>query len=154
MIFNLFKSKNSWQHKDSNVRIAAVNEELAIDNPEDKALLTSLLNNDTSELVRRAVLLKFNNFDDYLRASHGNSNKAVKEFAFKQVQQILANKHPITLTISQKNYFFTTVTTNEPVDFSLFDKEYFNYNTEPGCRAVVTVKTIAPEISLKALLPE
>ena len=34
MIFNLFKSKSKWQNKDSNVRIAAINEELDKNNTE------------------------------------------------------------------------------------------------------------------------
>lgn len=33
----------------------------------------------------------------------------------------------------------------QPFDLSLFDKEAFNYDTEPACRAVVTTRTIAPE---------
>ena len=33
----------------------------------------------------------------------------------------------------------------QPFDLSLFDEEYFNYDTEPACRAVVTTRTVAPE---------
>ncbi|MGJ8592665.1 MAG: DsbA family protein [Aquaticitalea sp.] len=36
----------------------------------------------------------------------------------------------------------------QPFNFSLFEMEEFNYDTEPGCRAVVTAKTIAPEKTL------
>jgi putative protein-disulfide isomerase len=36
----------------------------------------------------------------------------------------------------------------QPFDFSLFEKDNFNYDTEPGCRAVITVRTIAPEKTL------
>ena len=93
MIFNLFKSKNNWQHKDSNVRIAAINEELNCDNDEDKALLLTLLNEDNSELVRRAVLLKFNSFDEYFNASIKNNKKTVQDFASIQFQDILVGKH-------------------------------------------------------------
>ncbi|MDB2385289.1 DsbA family protein [Polaribacter sp.] len=33
----------------------------------------------------------------------------------------------------------------QPFSLSLFEKENFNYDTEPACRAVVTVRSIAPE---------
>ena len=36
----------------------------------------------------------------------------------------------------------------QPFDLSLFEKEKFNYDTEPACRAVITVRTIAPEKTL------
>ena len=57
MIFKLFKTKNTWQHKDVNIRISAINEQLKSESGEDKAILLSLLNSDESELVRRAVLI-------------------------------------------------------------------------------------------------
>ncbi len=36
----------------------------------------------------------------------------------------------------------------QPFDLSLFEKEHFNYDTEPACRAAVTARTIAPEKAL------
>ncbi len=106
MIFSrLFKTKNNWQAKDSNVRIAAINEELSIDNTEEKAVLLALLAADKSELVRRAALLKLNDFDVYISTSHQNDNAGVKQFALSQVNAILANKHDITLTIEEKQHF-------------------------------------------------
>ena len=36
----------------------------------------------------------------------------------------------------------------QPFNLSLFEKEAFNYDTEPGCRAVITVRTIAPKKTL------
>lgn len=122
MIFNLFKSKSSWQHKDSNVRIAAINEELSTDNNEDKAILLSLLNEDESELVRRAVLLKLNSFDEYFNTFNTNNNMAVQAFAATQVQDVLFGQHPLTLTDDQKQSFLKTVTNNQPVDSSLLNK--------------------------------
>jgi len=124
MIFNLFKSKNNWQHKDSNIRIAAINEELNIESSDDKTILLSMLNEDHSELVRRAVLLKFNSFDEYLNASSTNDKKTVQDFAMAQVQEILAGKHKITLPNNRKQDFLTKVTNerNEPaVDVSLLN---------------------------------
>ncbi len=119
MIFNLFKSKNNWQHKDSNVRIAAINEELKTDNNENKATLLLLLNEDSSELVRRAVLLKLNNFDEYLIASKTNTKKLVQEFAALQVQEVLAGKHKIILSNDKKQAFLTKAVSDQTVDTSL-----------------------------------
>jgi putative protein-disulfide isomerase len=36
----------------------------------------------------------------------------------------------------------------QPFDFSFFDRESFTYDTEPACRAVVTVRRLAPELTL------
>lgn len=102
MIFNLFSSKSNWQHKDSNVRIAAVNEELTTNNSDDKATLLNLLNEDKSELVRRAVLLKFNDFDRFLTASLKNNNESIQVFAQKKIKDILSGTHSISLSIDDK----------------------------------------------------
>ncbi len=108
MIFNLFKSKNNWQHKDINVRIAAINEELAVDNAAQKAILLTLLNNDPSELVRRAVLLKFNNFEQYYAASMVNELQAIQDFALLQVKGILTDQHELKLSFNLKEQFLTS----------------------------------------------
>jgi hypothetical protein len=127
MIFNLFKSKSKWQHKDSNVRIAAINEELDANNNDNKVTLLSLLNDDTSELVRRAVLLKLNNLDDYYNASILNDNKAVQEFSYVQIQEILAGTHAIKLTFDQKQRFLSELTSTPVINYTLlnfwFEKE-------------------------------
>ena len=112
MIFNLFKSKNNWQHKDSNVRIAAVNEELSIEINDDKVVLLSLLNEDSSELVRRAVLLKLNDFNHYRDASLLNDNISVQEFAALQVQNILSGNHSVTLSNNEKLNFLSKIKNN------------------------------------------
>ncbi|WP_179315260.1 DsbA family protein [Winogradskyella undariae] len=39
-------------------------------------------------------------------------------------------------------------TSGQPFDFSIFKKDEFNYDTEPACRAVITVRTIAPDKTL------
>jgi len=121
MIFNLFKSKNNWQHKDSNVRIAAINEELNSDNNEHKAILLSLLNEDSSELVRRAVLLKLSSFDEYLIASKSNTKKSVQEFAAQQVQEVLAGKHKIALSNEKKHAYLTKVVNDKTINVSLLN---------------------------------
>lgn len=130
MIFNLFKSKNNWQHKDSNVRIAAINDELKCDNNEDRTTLLSLLNSDTSELVRRAVLLKLNSFDEYFNASKNNDKKSVQAFALVQFQDVLAGKHKIVLSNDEKHAFLTKVINEKTVDSSLLN-HWLEYEIEP-----------------------
>jgi len=130
MIFNLFKSKNKWQHKDSNVRIAAINEELDSNNSENKTTLLSLLNTDSSELVRRAVLLKLNDFDDYYSASITNDNKAVQEFSHTQVQDILFDLHTIKLTAAQKENFLTVLLDAPSINFPLLN-HWLEHEAEP-----------------------
>lgn len=41
--------------------------------------------------------------------------------------------------------------TGQPFDFSLFDRDDFVYDTEPACRAVVAVRSVAPEQALSYL---
>ena len=36
----------------------------------------------------------------------------------------------------------------QPFDFAFFDREHFVYDTEPACRAVVTVRSMAPDKAL------
>jgi hypothetical protein len=130
MIFNLFKSKNKWQHKDSNVRIAAINEELDANNIENKTTLLSLLNDDDSELVRRAVLLKLNSFDDYYSASISNNNKVVQEFSHTNIQDILAGTHAIRLTVDQKKNFLSILIATPIINYSLLNY-WLDHETEP-----------------------
>lgn len=106
MIFSrLFSTKNKWQAKDSNIRIAAINEELNVNNSDEKKILQSLLSSDTNELVRRAALIKLNDFEDYVTASQVNDNEAVQHFAVSQVNDILSNKHSINLVEEKKLKF-------------------------------------------------
>jgi hypothetical protein len=103
MIFSsLFKTKAKWQHKDTAVRIAAINNELSTDNAEQQLILTDIIQQDTSDLVRRAALIKVASFDCYLTQSQDNSQEKVKQFAAKQVHDILAAEHSIVLTTEQK----------------------------------------------------
>ncbi|NQY62515.1 MAG: DUF349 domain-containing protein [Alteromonadaceae bacterium] len=105
MIFsNFFKSKfkNSWQHKDSNNRIEAVNSELKASDKEQYQILIDLLENDPSDLVRRAVLLKLASFDVWLNTSLKNSNDKVREFADKQVMLILLEQHDVKISFDNK----------------------------------------------------
>ncbi|GAA6173396.1 hypothetical protein NBRC116592_30660 [Colwellia sp. KU-HH00111] len=143
MIFKLFKSKNSWQHKDSNVRISAINDELDSDNNEDKAILLSLLEGDPSELVRRAVLLKFNCFDHYLTAVSENDHSAVQAFAAAQIRDILADKHTISLSTAQKQAFINTTIQRDSFDTALFSY-WLEHEQEPSI-IVSLVEALLPK---------
>ncbi|MFT5756519.1 MAG: exonuclease SbcC [Alteromonadaceae bacterium] len=101
MIFSKF-FKAKWQSKDSNIRIGAINDELQINNPEQRDILQQLLEQDNHELVRRAALLKLNSFFVWLDASKNNNNKKIREFSLKQTQQILTGQHDIKLSLKEK----------------------------------------------------
>jgi len=99
MIFSkLFKTKNTWQHKDATVRITAINDKLSADNAEQLIILTDLIKQDVSDLVRRAALIKVGSFDCYLEASRENSQQKIKQFAAKQINDILTTDHNIILS--------------------------------------------------------
>lgn len=134
MIFNFFKSKNNWQHKDSNIRIAAINEELNIENDDDKTIILSMLNNDDNELVRRAVLLKLNSFDAYLDASITNNKKSVQDFATTQIQEILIGQHKVSLANDKKHDFLAKVANvkkDHVVDTALL-MHWLDHEVEPS----------------------
>ena len=107
MIFsNFFKAK--WQHKDSNVRITAINNDLDVNTPEHLVILKDLLQHDESELVRRTALIKLADFDIFLNESENNTNKKIKEFSRKQVTQILTGEHSISLSKDKKLQYIQT----------------------------------------------
>jgi len=103
MIFSkLFKTKAKWLHKDATVRITAINDELSADNQAQLTILTDLIKQDTSDLVRRAALIKVGTFDCYLAASRDNNQAKIKQFAAKQVHDILATDHNVVISPEQK----------------------------------------------------
>jgi len=106
MIFSKF-FKAKWQNKDSNIRISAINDELAINVVEDKDILMTLLQEDENELVRRSVLLKINDFNIWLSASIENTNKKIREYALRQVEKILLGQSSIILSVDEKLTFIT-----------------------------------------------
>ena len=106
MIFSsLFKKKPSWQHKDSTLRITAINDELQLNDDVHLDILVSMISGDDSDLVRRAALIKLHDFDVFVQASDSNSSEKVRSFAAKQVEKILIGSHAITLTAQQKQTF-------------------------------------------------
>ena len=146
MIFSrLFNKKDQWQAKDSNVRIAAINEQLNGDSPSQKEILLSLLSHDDSELVRRAALLKLNSFDIYLLASQENTNKSIKQYASNQVTAILANDHEISLSNEQKSSFL------KQNDSRTFINSWLEHEQEPSL-VVELLKQVAKKKNAASLL--
>jgi len=111
MIFSTF-FKAKWQNKDSNIRIAAINDELQINNPEQRDILQRLLEQDENELVRRAALLKLNSFFVWLETSKNNNNKRIREFSLKQIQKILTDQHDIKLSMKEKLEYIAQLKSN------------------------------------------
>lgn len=104
MIFSKF-FKPSWQHKDSSVRIEAINNELSLNVDEHYNTLMEIVKHDESELVRRAALLKINSLSVWYDASQSNSMNSVRSFAEKQVEKVLLGQHDIKLTTKDKKQF-------------------------------------------------
>ena len=118
MIFSsLFKKTPLWQHQDSTLRITAINNELAITDVKSRSILIDIMNEDNSDLVRRAALIKLHDFDVIVQAYDSNSSEKVRAFAEKQIEAILANAHAIKLTAEQKEKFLF----NEQVNLSLVE---------------------------------
>jgi len=122
MIFSkFFKTKINWQHKDATVRITAINDELSADNSEQFAILSELINQDVSDLVRRAALIKVASFECYLEASKDNDQVKVKQFAAKQVHDILATDHKITISTEQKQTLLAQQVTTPVLSTALLE---------------------------------
>jgi hypothetical protein len=102
MIFSRFRNKSPWQNKDSNIRISAINNDLDSNNTEEKAILLSLLTEDKSELVRRAVLLKLNDFSIWHQTSQTNDHNKVRDYAENEVTAILFNERALKLSTDEK----------------------------------------------------
>ena len=96
MIFStLFKTKAKWQHKDATTRIAAINDELSTTNSEQQAILSMLIKEDCSDLVRRAALIKLACFDRYLEESKTND----QDKKSNQIDMFDQYKQQITILI-------------------------------------------------------
>lgn len=106
MIFSKF-FKAKWQHKDSNVRLTTINNDLSPSSVNDLIILKQLLTDDENELVRRAVLLKINTFEQWLAASSDNSNTKIRDYAHQQIVKMINGQHTIELSQQQKQLFLS-----------------------------------------------
>lgn len=99
MIFDKFFKAN-WQHKNANVRVQAIENELSVDNETQFTTLTTLIASDPNELVRRAALIKVDDFNVYLTAAFENDMPQIRKFSHKQVEQRLTQ--PTLTCLSQQ----------------------------------------------------
>ena len=77
MIFSKFLKKK-WQHKDSSVRVEAINNNLSIEQPEQREIIAQLASDDENENVRRAALIKLASYQSWLKHSQENSMAKIK----------------------------------------------------------------------------
>ena len=115
MIFSKFLKKK-WQHKDSVVRVEAINSSLSVNEPEQRDIIAQLAMSDDNENVRRAALIKLNNFQTWLQHSQENSMAKVKQSAQKKVEAILTDQDTIKITEQDKLAFIAQHT-----QYSLFE---------------------------------
>ncbi|MFT6692990.1 MAG: exonuclease SbcC, partial [Colwellia sp.] len=72
MIFSKFLKKK-WQHKNSIVRVEAINSSLSVDDAAQRDIIIALVKNDDNENVRRAGLIKLASFQSWLNQSQENT---------------------------------------------------------------------------------
>ena len=101
MIFGKF-FKAKWQHKDASVRVLAINEDLSPNDGEQFSILETLVSSDESDLVRRAALIRLNQFASFLQAQKSNSSNKIKEFANKTITNALTGKGSLVLSDADK----------------------------------------------------
>lgn len=101
MIFSNFLKKK-WQHKNSTVRVEAINSSLSVDDPEQRDIIAELAKTDDNENVRRAALIKLANFQSWLTHSQENSMVKVKQYASQKIAAILTDQDTIKLTEQEK----------------------------------------------------
>lgn len=133
MIFSKFLKKQ-WQHKNSTVRIEAINNSLSIDVPEQREIIAQLAQNDESENVRRAALIKLANFQSWLHHSQANSMAKIKQYASNKVAAILTDQDNIKVSeqdklayIAEYNHYslyedWLKITTDANLIIALFEK--------------------------------
>ncbi|MFT5635065.1 MAG: exonuclease SbcC [Cognaticolwellia sp.] len=101
MIFSNFLKKK-WQHKNSTVRVEAINNSLSIVEPAQREIIEVLAKTDENENVRRASLIKLDNFQSWLTHSQENTMAKVKQYAGKKVAAILTEQDAIKLSEQEK----------------------------------------------------
>jgi hypothetical protein len=101
MIFSKFLKKK-WQHKNSVVRVEAINSSLSIDDPAQRDIIIALVKNDDNENVRRAGLIKLASFQSWLTQSQENTMAKVKKYASDKVAAILMDQDAIKVSQQEK----------------------------------------------------
>ncbi|MDT0602051.1 DUF349 domain-containing protein [Thalassotalea castellviae] len=142
MIFSRFRNKSTWQSKDSNTRISAVNNDLDISNVEQKDILLSLLAKDPNELVRRAVLIKFNDFSLWQQTSENNDDINVRDYARKEVVAIILNQRSLKLSKDEKLAYL-----NEQPTLA-FLETWLKEESDPQIVIAIYQKLAKPQLAL------
>jgi len=86
-ILNIFKKPN-WKNKDNSIRAQAVSHDTS---PELKAQLSSISQNDESELVRTAAVRRLNDYELLAKIAENDAHKTVKMAAYKIIQDWIKN---------------------------------------------------------------
>ena len=107
MIFSKFLKKK-WQHKNSSVRVEAINNNLSIEQPEQREIIAQLASDDENENVRRAALIKLASYQSWLKHSQENSMAKVKQYAGKKIAAILTGQDEIKISEQEKLAYIAT----------------------------------------------
>ena len=106
MIFSkIFSNKAKWQHKDSNIRILAIDSELHVASEQDRQILVDLARNDENDLVRRSALKKLNDIAEWEHARLNDSHQGVKAASSEQIIELLSDDSVQAMSQSQKATF-------------------------------------------------
>lgn len=154
MIFSKFLKKK-WQHKDSSVRVEAINNNLSIEQPEQREIIAQLASDDENENVRRAALIKLASYQSWLKHSQENSMAKIKQYAGKKIAAILTGQDEIKISEQEKLAYIATynhyslyedwlkIAENSNLVIALFEK-IANKNKD----AVGTKLTLKPHLLL------
>ncbi|REL29627.1 DUF349 domain-containing protein [Thalassotalea euphylliae] len=92
MIFSkLFASKANWQHQDPSVRVSCIEQELQLNEAQDEQIIRQLASEDESALVRRAALLKLNDYSLWQQALTNDSASSIRRVAEQKIVEHIAS---------------------------------------------------------------
>ena len=152
MIFSKFLKKK-WQHKNSTVRVEAINTSLSLAEPEQREIILGLAKTDDSENVRRAALIKLDNFQSWLTHSQENTMAKVKQYASNKVAAILTDQDAINLSEQEK---LTYIASNN--DYSFYE-HWLKLTDNPNLiialfEKLATKNQLSDQLSKPALKPQ
>jgi DNA repair protein SbcC/Rad50 len=101
MFSKFFSQKNKWQHKNSNVRIEAIKDDLDPLKADDVSILSKLAQSDESELVRRSALIKLNKLNAWLTSFKSDTSDSIKKQAANSIVELVASEKG-QISVNQK----------------------------------------------------
>jgi len=120
MIFSkLFNKKASWQHANSNQRIAAIKDDLQLANEQDIQILNQLASHDESDMVRRSALIKLDAFNTWFKAYQQDKNNSVKQFALENLINKFVAPSSAQFSIDEKRHFIKNDMTTSMAELAL-----------------------------------